>query len=237
MAANRKKEKQKQKKAAHSERLKAAKAKRRVEPLLSRAEPTKEEKQTILIVCEGKNTEPSYFNQFRLTSAKIKALGKGYNTVSLVEQAIKLQEKENCDQVWCVFDMDSNSPQNFNNAIEMADVRGFGIAYSNQAFEYWFILHFEDHQGGPMERTEYNAKINKYINPFGVDYDGDSNKLVSDKFFNLLMGIDENTGKKRMELAIKRAKRNYKLFDHSSPANEESSTTVFRLVNEILKYV
>lgn len=45
---------------------------------------------TILIVCEGENTEPSYFEQFKLTSATI--IGEGYNAVSLVKQAEKLSK-------------------------------------------------------------------------------------------------------------------------------------------------
>ncbi|MGN6417310.1 MAG: RloB domain-containing protein [Pseudobacter sp.] len=32
------------------------------------------------------------------------------------------------------------------------------IAYSNQAFEYWLILHFEDHQGGKIDRNDYHKK-------------------------------------------------------------------------------
>ncbi len=42
--------------------------------------------------------------------------------------------------------------------------------------------------------------------------------------------------KRSEQIAIKRAKRIYDLYDHSSPALEESSTTVFRLVEEILKF-
>lgn len=66
------------------------KAKRRTETIIERSEPVLNEKPTILIVCEGKNTEPSYFNQFRLTSATIKPVGEGYNTVSLVNRAIQI---------------------------------------------------------------------------------------------------------------------------------------------------
>lgn len=235
MTGNKKKEIQK--KSAHREGLQAAKARRGVEPIFERAAPTKEEKQTILIVCEGGNTEPSYFNQFRLTSATIKAIGKGYNTVSLVEQAERLQEKYQCDQVWCVFDKDSNSSQNFNTAIDSANTLKFGIAWSNQAFEYWFILHFEDHQGGAMNREDYNDKINKYINPFGAVYDGESNKKVTDKFFNLMCGTDPITGNARTALAIARARRNLAFHNPANPATAESSTTVFMLVEEILKYL
>lgn len=235
MAGNKKKEIQR--KSAHLDGLKAAKNKRGVEPIFERPAPFRAEKQTILIVCEGENTEPTYFNQFRLSSATIKAIGDGYNTISLVEQATRLQDKYQCDQVWCVFDKDSNSAQNFNGAISLANSLNYGIAWSNQAFEYWLILHFEDHQGGGMNRSEYNNKINKYINPLGAVFDGETNKKISDKFFNLLIGIDPKTNAKRTNLAISRAKRNLSFHSGVNLAAAESSTTVFRLVEEILKYV
>ena len=56
-------------------------------------------------------------------------------------------------------------------------------------------------------------------------------------FFDILNGVDEQTKKPRIQLAISRSKRNYNLLSHTSPADEESSTTVFKLVEEILKFV
>lgn len=213
------------------------KAKRRTETNIERSEPTLVEKPTILIVCEGKNTEPSYFNQFRLTSATIKPVGEGYNTVSLVNRAIQIANQASYEQVWCVFDKDDFSNVDFNNAILLADANGFGIAYSNQAFEYWILLHFNDHQGGGMHRDEYNEKLNKSLREFNISYDGKKSKIITEEIFELLDGIDEKTGKERKLLAIERAKKIYKRFDHNNPANEESSTTVFMLVCELLKYL
>jgi len=69
----------------HKQALRTSK---RNEPNLERTEPVLIEKPTILIVCEGENTEPSYFNQFRLSSATVKPIGEGYNTISLVRRAI-----------------------------------------------------------------------------------------------------------------------------------------------------
>ncbi len=226
-------------KNAHRERLKS---KRRTEPVFERNAPELLEKPTILIVCEGCNTEPSYFNQFRLASAIIKPVGEGYNTISLVKRAIKLAEEKKYEQVWCVFDADpkpgnSLHNQNFNNAIELATSKGFGVAYSNQAFEYWLILHFDDHQGGRMARSTYTAKINSLLSPFKIKYNGKTDKIVTEDLFELLNSIDEKTGKRRVELAIKRAERNYKRWDHKNPSKEESSTTVFRLVKELLKFL
>ena len=163
-------------KEKHLATINTAKERRRT-PILERAKPNKKEKPTILIVCEGKNTEPSYFEQFKLSSATIKTVGQGYNTVSLVRQAIALKKKGEYTKVWCVFDADpkpnnTKQSQNFNNAIKMAKANKFGVAYSNQAFEYWLLLHFEDHQGGALHRDDYEGKINSNINPLGVNYDG-----------------------------------------------------------------
>ena len=224
-------------KRKHIASLAAAKAGRRVEPILKRGEPTRIEKPLILIVCEGKNTEPSYFRQFKLTSATIKAIGKGFNTTSLVNHAILLSQQYSYDQVWCVFDRDQFPANDFNNAIAIATASEIGVAYSNQAFEYWLILHLEDHQGGGMNRSEYGNKINDYLKAMGSSYEGDGSKLVTDVFFEILNGIDPASNRSRIELAITRAKRNYDFMSHLRPADAESSTTVFKLVEEILKYV
>ena len=226
-------------KAKHRDLLKV---KRRTEPSLEREKPSLTEKPTILIVCEGENTEPSYFRQFKLSTATIKPLGEGYNTLSLVKRAIHLSKQTKYQQVWCVFDADPkpDNPkqlQNFNSAIQLARKSGFGIAYSNQAFEYWIILHFDDHQGGAMERSDYNKKINKLLKPWALEYDGNAEKIITEEIFEVLDGVDEKTDKLRIDLAIERAERNYNKFDHTNPGVEESSTTVFKLVEELKKYI
>ncbi len=212
------------------------KAQRRKEPVLTRVAPELVEKPSILIVCEGENTEPSYFNQFRVTSATVKSVGAGCNTVSLVKRTIQLSKKGNYDQVWVVFDKDNFSDANFNDAIKLAIKNNFGIAYSNQAFEYWLILHLNDHQGGGLNRKDYSALINKYLKLFNVSFDGTGTKYIEEDFFEILDGIDSKSQIKRVELAIKRAERNYNKLNHKNPAKEESSTTVFKLVKELLKY-
>lgn len=233
-----KKAEQEEAKKRHKEQLKAQRKTTSNLQAVDELEVGKiEKKPSILIVCEGKNTEPSYFRHFRLLSATVKIAGTGKNTISVVKDARILSENQKYDQVWCVFDADpkpSNPKQahNFNSAIALAKKYKFGVAYSNQAFEYWLILHLDDHQGGAMNRTDYNTKINELLLPFGVVYDGNGSKKINEDFFELLeMGV---------KTAIKRAKRNYALFDyteHTNPAQEESTTTVFELVEELLKYI
>jgi len=223
--------------AAERYKRKSDYLKRKKEPSFERIEPILVEKPTILIVCEGVNTEPSYFNGYRLTTAVIKPVGIGYNTVSLVEKALELSNEEEYEQVWCVFDKDSFKKSDFNAAITNASKYGFHVAYSNQAFEYWLILHLEDHQGGGMHRRDYGKKINSYIEKFGISFDHEGSKNITEDFFDFLSSIDFKTKKSRRDLAIKRAKRNHLQLEHLNPADQESVTTVYKLVEMLLKYL
>lgn len=101
---------------------------------------TRELRERFLIVCEGGKTEPNYFKSFRVPKNVIDIYGLGANTTSLVEEAIKLKNKDGgYDQVWCVFDRDSFPKQNFNAAISSAKAQGIQVAYSNEAFELWYL--------------------------------------------------------------------------------------------------
>lgn len=187
-------------------------------------------KQSFLIICEGENTEPDYFSEFKLGSAKVESIGEGMNTVSLVNRAIQIKNEyfkkgDKFDQYWVVFDKDDWPDTDFNNAIVMAAASGFKVAYSNQAFEYWFMLHFNLHQG-QINRQTYEETLTNYL---GFKYSKES--AVSTKMFNALW--------KRQETAINNARHSFDQFGtlHSSPAQEESSTTVFLLVEELRKFI
>ena len=51
------------------------------------------------------------------------------------------------DQLWCVFDCDDNKDSELQAAISYSEKHGYKIAYSNPAFEYWYLLHFEKRNG------------------------------------------------------------------------------------------
>lgn len=221
----------------HREELKAAKERRRNGSDLKAKEPTIQESPVVLIVCDGKNTEPSYFDQLRFQAVTVKTIGEGYNTTSLVKRAIQLQQAGNYEKVWVVFDKDSFEDEAFHDAIQLAEQNSFGVAWSNQSFEYWLILHFEDHQGNGMDRKQYGVKINSYIEPQAY-YDSKANKLISTDFFDQLESIDPKTGRPRRELAIDRAKRNHTFWGdgRSPPAKMESCTLVYELINYLMEF-
>lgn len=232
-----KKGKDKEHKKAAKKILEDDKKRKRGELGLERKEETKDVFKHILIFCDGENTEPSYFEQFKRPNLNIEIVGGEYNTLSLVNKAEKNSKNRKGIQVWCVFDKDDFPAKNFNNAIIKAESLGFGVAYSNQAFEYWLLLHFEDHWGGAMHRKECLKKLQEYFKIFGLMYDKDS-KTITKEMFLVLQGIDRETNIKRQDLAIKRAKRNLDIHikDSKTAAEAESSTTVFKLVEELIKY-
>lgn len=132
---------------------------------LTRKQGTRNVRQSFLIVCEGQRTEPDYFKAFRMTTATVKAVGEAMNTVSLVNKAIGIRDtdkkkKRDYDQCWVVFDKDDFSAKDFNRAISLAAKNGFRVAYSNQAFEYWFLLHFNLYKG-PLHRSLYANMLTK----------------------------------------------------------------------------
>ena len=116
----------------------------RIERKITRISSVREVKQTFLIICEGVNTEPDYFNAFRLTSANVKALGQGMGTLALVHKAIHIKEQEKLkgrtyNQNWVVFDKDDFPENDFNSAILLAQQNGFEVAYSNQNSKAWLL--------------------------------------------------------------------------------------------------
>ena len=195
---------------------------------LSRRQGVREVKQSFLIVCEGEKTEPDYFKAFRMTAATVKAVGEAMNTMTLVNKAISIREADKAkkrfyDQCWGVFDKDDFPAKDFNQAIKYAEKNGFQVAYSNQAFEYWFLLHFNLYQG-PIHRNQYKNMLEKLI---GMPYSKTEGSGAV--MYNLLLV--------RQEQAIKNSETVLAEISHGNPAEEESSTTVHKLVKELNKYL
>ena len=177
-------------------------------------------RKTFLIVCEGTKTEPNYFRSFEVLSAKVEIRGTGRNTLSLVHYAERILDErdEEFDEVWLVFDKDSFSSVSFNNAVFFCQAHhdeGFRVAYSNEAFELWYLLHFELITK-PISRFNYNAMLSKRMKTY-------YKKNLPNMYQQLLP---------RQPLAIKNAKLLYEKRSNS-PAKDNPSTTVFQLVEEL----
>ncbi|MBW1924385.1 MAG: RloB domain-containing protein [Deltaproteobacteria bacterium] len=118
---------------------------------LRRRQAMKAPYDVVLIVCEGKKTEPNYFNElkkaFRLSNANIKVSGHGADPLSVVNFAIEsFREEPEFDRVYCVFDRDRHTtyPAALDKIRHTRLGKGskiFAIP-SVPCFEFWLLLHF-----------------------------------------------------------------------------------------------
>lgn len=139
---------------------------------LRRQIKTRETRKRFLIVCEGEKTEVNYFKAFTVPKKiEVTVRGEGKNSLSLVNKAIQiidnLKKDDSFDQIWCVFDKDNCSKEQFNQAEGLAKQKNIKIAYSNEAFEIWFILHFQ-YLDIATSRSEYLTILTKQMQKYGL---------------------------------------------------------------------
>jgi len=147
--------------------------------------------------------------------------GFGEDPLSLVTRAEQLRDEAEYrfDQVWCVFDRDDVPAQSFNAAIASAVNKRMKVADSNQAFELWYLLHFQD-CSSPMPRQDYMAKLSEALKH---PYEKNSETMYAEL-------LD------KQETAISRAGRLLERYNPRNPADDDPSTTVHKLVQELNKH-
>lgn len=199
-----------------------------------------------LIVCEGKKTEPNYFKGIKkLINSKygdkivvedikvdrIEIDGTGRNTQDLVKYALKKRKNAEIPygHVWCVFDKDSFTEEQFNNAISQCNDNDIEVAWSNEAIELWFLLHFEYLNTG-INRTQYIIKLNQYFKANCIN-NGKYEKNL-ENIYEILVEYGD------IEVAVKNAKNLHKKYNElDSPSKRNPSTHVFALVEDLFEYL
>ncbi len=201
--------------------------KRNRERRRARRKPFKAPKPLILVVTEGKVTEPEYLNGFKEASKNprvdIRVVGGVGVPKTIVEFAkehkseaekrARREKDENLryDEVWCVFDFD-NHP-NVPDAKQMARDNGIKLAMSNPCFELWLWLHFAD-QPGMQDRHRLQSMMKQHI----PNYDKHVN------YSDYAAGYD---------VAVKRASRLDKDAEAASEEGRNPTTGVWRLTESI----
>lgn len=158
----------------------------------------------VLIVCEGSETEPCYFEKLiskeNLSSANIEVTGDcGSDPLSVVNHAIQLLKKREEDQneerkydrVYCLIDRDEhhhfdaaiNKIYQFNKHISkniLIPIRSW------PCFEYWYICHFEysraviSKKGKKSPGTVCEEYLNKILKAkFGISYKKSDRQIYS----------------------------------------------------------
>lgn len=136
------------------------------EPWEIRANDSREEntKRVFIIFCEDGAVEPAYFELFKRNDLQISVMGNSkqhHAQIDLITEYFRKGDLIGVDkygreflkiddgaQVWCVFDRDKEPNDGkdtaFNDSIITANSKGINTAWSNDDFELWILLHFED---------------------------------------------------------------------------------------------
>lgn len=193
------------------------KRKRNIRPLRDR----------ILIVCGGEQTEKKYFEAFPVKKdvVIVDVKGIGADPITLLKKTLRIKDQGVSDdsaynQVWLVIDKDDFPDDLFNNVINSAEANKVRVAYSNQAFELWYLLHFE-FLNTSIDRQRYCTKLSSLLDHEYKKNDEDIYTKLKGKQYD----------------AICRAKKLLGAFDRINPAKNDPSTTVHKLVeclNEFL---
>lgn len=199
-----------------------------------------------LIVCEGSKTEPNYFEGIKqiinarhgdkiriskINANRIEIDGTGRNTEDLVAYTMKKRRDATIPygHVWCVFDRDAFTDQQFNRAISLCQKNNIGAAWSNEAIELWFLLHFEYLNAG-ITRNQYIKKLNDYFKFYEIKH-GKYEKNIHE-IYEILTEYGD------MGQAIKYAKKLKDLNDEgTTPAKMKPATMVFELVEALFEYL
>lgn len=195
----------------------------------------------ILIVCEGEKTEPNYFRSFSMMKNssglvyQVDTAGGRINTLQVVDKAIEIKEKAEknkkpYDSVWAVFDCDSFGASDFDNAINKANANGIGCAWSNEAFELWYVYHFDDRHTR-MGRKEYKAVITKRVHEAGYR---DGNKKFTYRKNDPNMRAILSACQCDEHVAIKRAEDQSTTFNDHKFHNQNPCTMVYKLVKQLI---
>ncbi|MCZ7417054.1 RloB family protein [Streptomyces sp. WMMC897] len=149
---------------------------------ISKSKNRRLEHAKILIVAEGRTTEPQYFEKFSaLIRAKavrvvsVKSVGIGRDPLRVVSEAKRIREVEKkggdpFDSTWCVVDVDEHT--NLEQACIEARRSRIAMAISSPCFEIWLLWHFEN-------RTAWidSEVLSRILRKYGF-----SGKNMPDKF-------------------------------------------------------
>ena len=191
------------------------------------------ERRYFLIVSEGAKTEPLYFQYFRDRLPRhmvdtIEIEPGGVETIRVVELAIRKRaerrksQKPPYDEVWAVFDKDDFPPEAFNGAIALAEQYGIEHAASNEAFELWYVLHYQ-YLDVAIRREQYFERLSTIL---GFPYQKNTPAVVTHLFEH---------GNFRQ--AIIWARKLEALHDGRTPAESCPYTRVYLLTERLAGYL
>ncbi len=190
-----------------------------------------------LIVCEGKKTEPNYFNGLKkqinerygnkvdVLIPNIEVKGTGRNTTDLVKYTQKFVNYASkiYGQVWVVFDKDDYIDEQFESAIANCD---YNVAWSNPNFELWLLAHLK-RVNRYISKDEILDELNKEFQKYGL---GDYSKNDANIF-------EKVTKDGKLHKAIENCKDMEKINKNGQASERNPMTKVYEIVEGLKEYL
>lgn len=207
---------------------------------ISRKDRLKSKRQApanYLIVCEGKKTEPNYFNGLKekinqkygnkvdVLIPNIDIKGTGMNTTSLVKYTQKTVNHANkvYGQVWVVFDKDDYNDEQFNSAIDNCN---YNVAWSNPNFELWLLVHFKK-ISSYVSKDEVLQELSKEFQKKGLgNYTKNDTKI-----------FEKVTIEGKLNTAIKNCEYMEDLNKHGKESQRNPMTKVYKIIDGLKEYL
>lgn len=166
---------------------------------------------TFIIFCEDEHHEKLYFQSFeeRVPNLKINAVpnlrAKKLNLIATIQIGVQkgligFENGNYCildgvtEHLWCVYDRDMENPNwadipdhnhlDFDTAIITAQGSGLKVAWSNDVFEMWLLLHFEPIPQGEILHRNYIYDRLTHIFKYEVPHDAEMAELTANETFN-----------------------------------------------------
>ncbi len=201
-----------------------------------------------LIVCEDEKTEPSYFEKYKAQIPEetlyLKPVGTGLDPKGVVQRAIIERDNlvstanKEVDRVWVVFDKDdadenTTKVQNFEDAFTISKNECFKVAYSNEVFELWLLLHFISvDKNTPLPRNQiYSLLKDEFKKVDGYkDYEY-THGVIDERTIDIVFKAGNR------DLAISRAELLMEHHKNSKPIEANPSTKIHMLIKELLDWI
>ncbi len=191
----------------------------------------------IIVWAHTERAEIEYFQDFKnyletpLLIAKKKKLWTPQQLINYVViwKQNNINQKDN-DQVWCVFDIDDFykiDQKGFLNAVVHAKNNNVKIAYINECFELWVLLHLEKISAQIKRGKDIEKKINTVFKKNGL-----KKFKKNQKVFNVLLPFQKQAIKNAKFLSVTRY--NNINWDNVLSSKGNPSTSIHFLVEEIL---
>jgi hypothetical protein len=225
---------------------------------------------TFIIFCEDEVSEKIYFEWFETSIIKINVINNQKSMMSNIIRAIDHCKNNNYlvkngltysidsegIEIWCVYDRDIEKEENqinqknieFDLSISNAEQNCINVAWSNDAFELWILLHFDEiNPEEPLtkERVYYYNKLTEVFKNIENPNEELKRILQHPLFFNYKESLKSKNNFRyivrpnilpKTKIAIERAKKlelyHYEKINHY---DKTPCTMVYKLIERLIE--